>query len=102
MPCAKFLVSGRVQGVFFRAATRREALALGIRGHANNLRDGRVEVLACGEAAALDELEAWLAHGPPQARVEALQRIDLAGSAVTGSAESSAKTHSTDFSIGYE
>lgn len=77
MPCAKFLVGGRVQGVSFRAATRRQALALGICGHAHNLVDGRVEVLACGEAAAIDRLQAWLAHGPPLARVDALQRIDL-------------------------
>ena len=92
MPCAKFLVSGRVQGVSFRAATRQEALARGIRGYAHNLGDGRVEVLASGEAAAIDQLQVWLAHGPPLARVDALQRIDLD--------DSTAELHSADFSIG--
>lgn len=80
MPCAKFFVGGRVQGVFFRASTRNKAEALGLRGYARNLADGRVEVLACGEAGALSKLESWLEHGPPQARVAKLRRIDLADS----------------------
>ena len=67
--CRLFTVSGRVQGVFFRASTAREAKKLGLTGHAINLPDGRVEVLACGSAAALDNLAAWLAHGPPAAKV---------------------------------
>ena len=53
--CRRALVSGTVQGVGYRAFARRAALELGIRGHARNLPDGRVEVLACGEAAALEE-----------------------------------------------
>lgn len=68
----RFIVSGRVQGVFFRAGTAREATRLGLQGHAVNLADGRVEVLAVGEAAALVELERWLQRGPPAARVEAV------------------------------
>ena len=44
------LVAGRVQGVFFRASTRARAEALGVAGHARNLPDGRVEVLACGSS----------------------------------------------------
>lgn len=67
------VVSGRVQGVGFRAATRREALRLGLQGHARNLPDGRVEVLAAGEADAVAALVEWLHHGPPSARVEAVQ-----------------------------
>lgn len=98
MRCAKFLVSGKVQGVFFRASARSEALALGICGHANNLADGRVEVLACGEAAALDELATWLAHGPPMARVDALQRIDLDESA--DASDRRQKSYVRGFSIG--
>lgn len=63
------LVSGRVQGVFYRASTRQRALELGVSGHARNLPDGRVEVLACGDQAAVDRLRAWLWEGPPQAYV---------------------------------
>ena len=63
------VVSGRVQGVWFRGATRDKALHLGLRGYANNLPDGRVEVLACGEKAAVARLRAWLWEGPPQAYV---------------------------------
>jgi len=74
MAAARFLVSGKVQGVFFRASTREQAQRLGLRGHARNLPDGRVEVLAAGEADAIDALAGWLQHGPPQARVDAVQR----------------------------
>jgi acylphosphatase len=78
---ACFLVSGRVQGVWFRAATRERALALQLRGVARNLADGGVEVQAIGEDAALDELEQWLWQGPPLAKVEAVQRQPLAAGA---------------------
>ncbi|MCA1713953.1 MAG: acylphosphatase [Gammaproteobacteria bacterium] len=71
---ARFLIGGRVQGVFFRASTREQALRLGLRGHARNLPDGRVEVVAAGAAQAINALGQWLRHGPPQARVDALQR----------------------------
>lgn len=82
MAAARFLVSGRVQGVFFRASTREQAQHLGLCGHARNLPDGRVEVLAAGEADAIDALARWLQHGPPQARVDAVQRaIATAGEA---------------------
>lgn len=74
MSTARFLVEGRVQGVFFRASTRDEALRLGLAGHAKNLRDGRVEVLAAGDAEALDALERWLHRGSPLARVTAVSR----------------------------
>jgi acylphosphatase len=53
MTCRQFKVSGRVQGVFFRVSTRDVAVPLNITGHAINLPDGSVEVLACGDAAAL-------------------------------------------------
>jgi len=77
MATRRWHVAGRVQGVFFRASTRREALALGLAGEALNLADGRVEVTASGEAAALAALERWLHHGPPAARVDALVGEDL-------------------------
>ena len=62
-------MSGRVQGVFFRAATRHEAGRLAISGYARNLQDGRVEVLACGAKPLVEELCAWLAKGSSQAQV---------------------------------
>ncbi len=71
---ARFLVSGRVQGVYFRGATREQALALGIGGHARNLPDGRVEVVAAGTPEALTQLDQWLHEGPPAARVDEVQR----------------------------
>lgn len=68
--CRHFLVSGRVQGVFFRAATQATAHRLGLTGWVRNLPDGRVELVACGAEEKLKQLEAWLWQGPPHARVE--------------------------------
>jgi acylphosphatase len=68
----RFLISGRVQGVAYRAHTRREAERLGLVGYAKNLPDGRVEVLAAGDDVALSALESWLWRGPPLARVDAV------------------------------
>ena len=79
MPAARlYTIKGRVQGVFFRASTRRVAESLGITGHAINLPDGDVEVLACGEPAALDQLGEWLHDGPAQARVDEVIARDIA------------------------
>ena len=78
---ARFLVSGVVQGVCFRASTQAQARQLGLRGHARNLPDGRVEVLAVGAASAVEQLARWLQHGPPHARVDRVQREDAEGSA---------------------
>lgn len=75
----RYRVEGRVQGVWFRESTRREATPRGIRGHAVNLPDGAVDVLACGEPRALDALERWLAKGPPLARVTRVTRVEDAG-----------------------
>ena len=74
MSVARFLVSGRVQGVFFRASTRDAARALGLAGYARNLDDGRVEVVAQGSEDAIEALRAWLHDGPPQARVDQVER----------------------------
>ncbi|RMG30942.1 MAG: acylphosphatase [Gammaproteobacteria bacterium] len=63
------LVSGRVQGVFYRASTQERARELGVEGHAINLPDGRVEVLMVGAPEAVEALAAWLWEGPPMARV---------------------------------
>ena len=65
----RFVVTGKVQGVFFRASTVRIAEKLGLRGFARNLPDGRVEVLALGEPASLANLAEWLREGPPLASV---------------------------------
>ena len=70
MKAVRCLVSGRVQGVWFRGNTQKVANRLGVTGHARNLEDGRVEVLACGEAEAVDQLVAWLHRGPALARVD--------------------------------
>lgn len=70
MICLRCLVSGRVQGVFFRESTRREAESLGVTGSAANLPDGRVEVIACGEEPAVRALVNWLREGPRLAEVE--------------------------------
>ena len=66
----RFLVFGKVQGVYFRHSARLEARRLAIRGMARNLPDGSVEVLAQGGAAAVEELRTWLQRGPAQARVD--------------------------------
>jgi acylphosphatase len=68
-----FTVHGRVQGVWFRDSTRRQAERLGITGHAINLSNGNVEVFAIGSAEALAELEQWLHVGPPVASVSKLE-----------------------------
>lgn len=73
MTCRLFRIQGRVQGVWFRESTRRAAVPLGITGYAKNLADGSVEVLACGEPAALDRLAKWLKQGPPMAQVTTVE-----------------------------
>jgi len=77
-------VAGRVQGVYFRAHTARKAAALGVRGYARNLDDGRVEVLAGGEHAAIEQLLAELRRGPPQAVVITHEVTELAPQAIDG------------------
>jgi acylphosphatase len=69
MICRRCFVSGRVQGVFYRATCVRKAASLGLVGYAKNLADGRVEVLACGEPAAVEAFVQWLWEGSPASRV---------------------------------
>lgn len=69
----RVFVEGRVQGVCFRDATRRQALELGVCGWVRNRRDGRVEVVAEGNRDALDRLELFLHSGPPGANVTNLE-----------------------------
>ncbi|MFW6322384.1 MAG: acylphosphatase [Guyparkeria sp.] len=68
----RVLVSGRVQGVFFRDFTRRTALEHGVRGWVRNLPDGRVEAVLEGEETAVEAVLERLREGPPQARVDTL------------------------------
>ena len=87
MAAARFPVRGKVQGVWFRASTRAQAEQLGLAGNATNLATGEVEVLAVGDAQAIDALERWLHVGPPLARVDAVVRLPpQAGDAETLSA----------------
>ena len=71
-------MSGRVQGVFYRASTCQRAQELGCRGYARNLPDGSVEVLAVGEPAAVDALIEWLWQGPPAAHVSDVKCREVA------------------------
>jgi acylphosphatase len=66
-------VAGRVQGVFYRASAARRAVELGVTGYARNLPDGRVEVLACGEAEAVQALCDWLWQGSPASHVTSVE-----------------------------
>lgn len=84
----RYLVSGRVQGVFFRVSTAERANSLGLSGRVKNLANGRVEIVAFGDPDKLGLLEAWLHHGPPYARVDAVTAEpigkDVAGDLVPG------------------
>lgn len=77
-------VAGRVQGVYFRAHTAERARALGLRGYARNLDDGRVEVLACGPRAALDRLIECVSRGPPLAVVTGIVVTEVAAATLAG------------------
>ena len=74
--CKKCLVSGRVQGVFYRGTAAQRARELGVRGHARNLPDGRVEVLVCGEEQAVQTFVSWLWTGSAAAKVSAVEVAD--------------------------
>lgn len=69
-------VSGRVQGVFYRASASQQARALGLLGWVRNLADGRVEILAEGEELAVQAFLRWCEQGPPRARVEGVEVRD--------------------------
>jgi acylphosphatase len=75
------LVRGRVQGVYFRASTQREARRLGLTGWVKNRPDGFVEIFAEGEEDGLKDIIAWANHGPTAARVE---RVDVRWRSFTG------------------
>jgi len=70
MKRAHVFVSGRVQGVWFRASTRDKAEELSLKGWVRNLPDGRVEAIFEGDDRAVEEMVEWCRHGPPMARVD--------------------------------
>ena len=65
-------VSGKVQGVWFRANTQKQARKLGLTGWVRNTDDGRVELMAFGPEDQVETFESWLHHGPPRAHVDHL------------------------------
>lgn len=78
------VVSGRVQGVWYRQSCQERALAAGVAGWARNLDDGTVEATLEGERAAVDAVLAWMAEGPPLAVVTGLRVTDQAPSGAVG------------------
>jgi acylphosphatase len=72
----RVLVSGDVQGVFFRDTCRHEALAVGVRGWVSNRADGRVEAVFEGPPDAVEHMVEWCRSGPPRARVRAVEVHD--------------------------
>ena len=72
-----FVVSGRVQGVFFRENTKKKSVKLGLQGSATNLSDGTVQVCLRGENNQIDLLERWLHVGPELAKVESVIEVDI-------------------------
>jgi acylphosphatase len=72
-----YLISGRVQGVGFRYFTWTAAVREGLHGWVQNRSDGRVEITAEGESQALERFEREIQHGPPHARVDAMEVTDV-------------------------
>jgi acylphosphatase len=77
MICRRSFVSGRVQGVFYRATCVRKAQELGITGFARNLPDGRVEVLACGAPPGVEAFVQWLWEGSSASKVTVVVSVDV-------------------------
>jgi len=71
--CKRFQVSGKVQGVFYRASARKKAIQLGLKGWVRNTRSGDVELIACGDESQLTDLEKWLHEGPRLADVSVVK-----------------------------
>ena len=69
MDAVEVICEGRVQGVFFRVSTQKQAQQLGLTGWVKNEVDGRVKINAIGSSERLDEFINWCRHGPPAARV---------------------------------
>ena len=76
MARAHVFVSGKVQGVFYRDTTKKEAEKRGVRGWVRNLRDGRVEAVFEGEPKSVDDMVAWCRIGSPLSRPTFVDRKD--------------------------
>lgn len=72
---AHLIISGNVQGVYYRASCKEYASGLGLKGWVRNLDDGSVEALAQGEKERIDRFIEWCKKGPPQAKVEEVKII---------------------------
>lgn len=70
------VITGKVQGVFYRAGAKEKAIALGVNGEVWNRADGRVELIAEGEEAQVNALLEWCRLGPPRAEVKELRVAD--------------------------
>ena len=70
---AHILCSGKVQGVFYRNNTVKQAQTLGLQGQVRNLEDGRVEIIAAGPKRNVEALVKWCKRGPAKARVEKVE-----------------------------
>lgn len=79
-------ISGKVQGVGYRAAFAAQARALHLTGWVRNRQDGTVEAMVAGDAAALAAIQAWAWHGPPGARVIRVSAAEATDTLVSGSA----------------
>ncbi len=75
--CRHCIISGQVQGVFYRHSTKVQALDLGVTGWVKNLPDGRVEAVICGEEAKVQAMLEWLHIGPPSARVTDVEVYEI-------------------------
>jgi len=75
--CKHYYVTGKVQGVWFRATAQEKARAHNLTGWVRNTYDSRVEITACGEEADLAEFETWLQKGPPGAHVNGVEENPL-------------------------
>lgn len=84
LSCRRFRVRGRVQGVFFRETTKRQASLFKLTGHALNCADGSVEVLVCGTGEQIEQLAAWLWQGPTMARVDQVEELPTDDQAPAG------------------
>lgn len=87
---ARVIISGKVQGVYYRVETRDQAVSLGVGGWVRNLRDGRVEGLFEGERGSVEKLIEWCRQGPPRADVSDVAvewqdcRNEFSGFEITG------------------
>ena len=75
--CRHILVSGKVQGVFYRDSTYQQAQIFGLTGYVKNLENGNVEIQVCGEASKLDEFVIWLWKGPILADVTGIHSKEI-------------------------